>query len=384
MYLTTYKNPNLPTQQNQISYLDILKGNVTIPEQVPEIEQEFYKITYKIESPKPFEELSEKQKTHIRNISQRIFTIYSSIYTKYKDKALANYYTEFKIPKATGGLRTIHAPNEELKADLNKIKELFETHIKCLPHDSAFAYVKTRDTKQELEKHTENNSKWFLKIDLKDFFPSCTLDVVYNTLKNLYPFYYLSHFTRARLRNLIELCMLNGSLPQGTPTSPLLTNLVMVAYDYEITEYLKSLGAGYVYTRYADDILISNKGKFNFNAILDKLNEILQPFTIKKEKTRYGSSNGRNWNLGLMVNKDNNITLGYRKKQLLNAMLNNFLRDANNHQFWCREDTYHLQGQLSYLKHVEPNYYEYILNKYETKYNRTVSATISRILNPAY
>ena len=60
MYLTTYKNPNLQTQQNQISYLDILKGNVTIPEQVPEIEQEFYKITYKIESPKPFEELSEK------------------------------------------------------------------------------------------------------------------------------------------------------------------------------------------------------------------------------------------------------------------------------------------------------------------------------------
>ena len=86
-----------------------------------------------------------------------------------------------------------------------------------------------------------------------------------------------------KLECLLSLCMLNNGLPQGTPTSPFLTNLVMVEYDYKITEYLKSLGAGYIYTRYADDILISNKGKFNFNAILTKLNEILQPFTIKTE-----------------------------------------------------------------------------------------------------
>ena len=381
MYITTYHNPTTQTQ-TQMSYLDMLKGNIS-SENEPITEQTASKVTYKIGIPKPLEQLSSKQKTQIRSISWEIDAIFQQIYNKYIGIDLSSLYYEFKIPKASGGLRTINAPNADFKEDLNKIKDLFERHIKCLPHNSAYAYVKTRCTKEELQKHTENNSKWFLKIDLKDFFPSCSLELIMQKLRNLYPFYYLSNNIMDKLECLLSLCILNNGLPQGTPTSPFLTNLVMVEYDYKITEYLKSLGAGYVYTRYADDILISNKGKFNFNEILTKLNEILQPFTIKTEKTRFGSSNGRNWNLGLMVNKDNNITLGYRKKQLLNAMLNNFLRDASNNQYWNREDTYHLQGQLSYLKHIEPNYYNYIILKYETKYNKTVSSTISRILNPS-
>lgn len=380
MYITTYRN-NIIKQQTQLSYLDMLQGNTTPVKNVYE-EDTAYKITYKIDNPKPLEQLTNKQKTQIRSISWEIDAVFQQIYNKYIGIDLSSLYYEFKIPKATGGLRTINAPKEEFKEDLNKIKDLFEKHIKCLPHDSAFAYVKTRDTKQELQKHTANNSKWFLKLDLENFFPNCTLDLIMYNLRKLYPFYYLSNPVMDRLECLLSLCMLNNGLPQGTPTSPFLTNLIMVSYDYEISEYLKSLGAGYVYTRYADDILISNKGKFNFTEIVTCLKGLLRPFHIKEEKTRYGNSNGRNWNLGLMVNKDNNITLGYKKKQLLNAMLNNFLRDANNNTPWSRDDTYHLQGQLSYLAHIEPEYYTYMVNKYETKYNRTVSATISRILNP--
>lgn len=380
MYITTYRN-NIIKQQTQLSYLDMLQGNTTPVEEIYE-EDTTYKITYKIDNPKPYEQLTNKQKTQIQTIICKIHELYGELYPKYANKNLAENYYEFKIPKATGGLRTINAPKEEFKEDLNKIKDLFEKHIKCLPHDSAFAYVKTRDTKQELQKHTANNSKWFLKLDLENFFPNCTLDLIMYNLQKLYPFHYLPEMSIGLLKDLLKFCMLNDGLPQGTPTSPFLTNLIMVSYDYEINEYLKSLGAGYVYTRYADDILISNKGKFNFTEIVTCLKGLLRPFHIKEEKTRYGNSNGRNWNLGLMVNKDNNITLGYRKKQLLNAMLNNFLRDANNNAPWSREDTYHLQGQLSYLAHIEPEYYTYMVNKYETKYNRTVSATISRILNP--
>ena len=72
--------------------------------------------------------------------------------------------------------------------------------------------------------------------------------------------------------------------------------------------YKKTLVTGnhYVYTRYADDILISSKSNFNWQELVNTLKGVLQPqFTIKDEKTRYGSTAGRNWNLGLMVNKDN-------------------------------------------------------------------------------
>jgi hypothetical protein len=65
---------------------------------------------------------------------------------------------------------------------------------------------------------------------------------------------------------------------------------------------------------------------------------------IKAKKTRYGSIAGSNWNLGLMLNKDNNITVGYEKKKTLNAMLNNFLRDFKNNLRWPRDNVYALQG----------------------------------------
>lgn len=382
MYITTYTNP-FKKQQIKTSYLDIMlntaEDNIDI---ITTPTNEYSKVTYKIGKPKPIDQLPAKQQADIYKITQCIDLAFKNIYPKYVGKDLKQFYYEFKIPKASGGLRTINAPNEGFKTDLNNIKTLFEDIIKCLPHDSAFAYIKNRDTKQELQRHTDNGSKWFLKIDLKDFFPSCNSVLVLSKLSNLYPFYYLSLDTMTKLGHLIDLCMLDGGLPQGTPTSPLLTNLVMVAYDYKITEFLKKCGAGYVYTRYADDILISNKGNFDWQKILKDLAKHLEPFTIKKEKTRYGNSNGRNWNLGLMVNKDNNITLGYRKKQLLNAMLHNFLRDASKNQLWSRDDTYHLQGQLSYLKHIEPGYYDYILQKYESKYNVTLARVIRNILNP--
>ena len=382
MYITTYTNP-IKKQQIQTSYLSLLKGTTNdIMDTVNLEDLTFKKVTFKIQNPKPYTQLSAKQRNDLVAMVGATHAVYNTFYPYYNSVDLKKMYYEFKIPKASGGLRTIHAPNEELKTDLYRIKDLFEKIYKCLPHDNAYAYVKNRDTKQELELHRVNDSKWFLKIDLKDFFPSCTSELIIDKLKNLYPFYYFDLDTLTKLSKIIDICLLDNCLPQGTPTSPLLTNLIMVSYDYEITEYLKQKGAGYIYTRYADDILISNKGKFNWKEILADMYGILKPFTIKTEKTRFGSSNGRNWNLGLMYNKDNQITLGYRKKQLLNAMLNNFLRDASKQQYWSREDTYHLIGQLSYLKHIEPDYSSYIITKYETKHRVSLGKVIKDILNP--
>ena len=83
-----------------------------------------------------------------------------------------------------------------------------------------------------------------------------------------------------------------------------------------------------------------------------------------------------------MLNKDNKITLGHQKKKLLNAMLNNFLNDFSENRLWSREDTYELQGQLSYLQHIEEEYYNYIMRKYQDKHNVNFKQAVKRILNP--
>jgi hypothetical protein len=349
--------------------------------QTNEITNTFYKTTILIESPTPRERLNQKQQQQLTLMENKLKIAWEFL-KDYEHNCKEHYY-EFKIPKRSGGLRTINAPNEDFKAALSQVKTIFEQDLKCLAHDCAYAYTKTRSTLDALKKHQTNKSNWYLKIDLTDFFPSCTPKIIYKQLKQLYPFFYFSEKYDKILMKIIQTCCLNNGLPQGTPMSPLLTNLLMIPYDYTINNFLKrGTGEHYVYTRYADDILISSKNTFNWKNLESELKKLLAPFQIKSTKTRYGSKAGRNWNLGLMLNKDNNITLGSAKKKQLNAMLNNFLKDAKNNVYWSKEDVQYLQGNLSYLQQIEPDYYTYIVNKYQTKYRVfDYRNLIKRILN---
>lgn len=369
MYLTLIQKSKQTIQNDYTSFLN----QTNTPE-------EYYSLTLDIEKPRPYDKLTTAQTEHIINTVIALQKCYEIL--KPFEENTENYYYSFKIPKRSGGLRTINAPVDEFKEALSKVKDIFEYQIKCLPHNSAFAYIKHKSVEDAIVKHQQNKSQWFLKIDLKDFFPNCTPEFIFKQLMQLYPFYYMGEESQIRLQKIINICCLNNGLPQGTPMSPLLTNLVMVPYDYAINKHLKRFENNhFVYTRYADDILISSKSAFNWRTIQDTLTEMLVPFEINTTKTRYGSRAGSNWNLGLMLNKDNNITIGHQKKKTINAMLNNFLKDGSENIRWPKEDIYHLQGLLSYLNHIEPGYYSYIANKYSKKYNIKLKTAFKTALN---
>ena len=165
----------------------------------------------------------------------------------------------------------------------------------------------------------------------------------------------------------------------------------MIEFDYKINKLIYSLtkDAGlmkqkYVYTRYADDIIISARNKFEYSnegghfaqmlALKDLFSDT--PLTINEEKTRFGSSAGRNWNLGVMCNKDNNITIGYKKKQHLKTIINNYMKDRDEDLIWSLEDLYWLQGQLSWLHNVEPEYYSGFKRYLNNKYGKDVPTCI--------
>ena len=296
-------------------------------------------------------------------------------------------YNEFYIPKKSGGLRKIDAPNQELMDALRKLKLIFEQDFRVLYHTSAFAYIKKRCTIDAIKRHQANESKWYAKYDLHNFFGSTTLDFIMQMFSMIYPF---SEVVRtengeAQLRTALELAILDGGLPQGTPISPLITNIMMIPVDYKLSNTLRDYERQrFVYTRYADDFQISSRYDFSYRdveqLIISTLAEFNAPFTINRQKTRYGSAAGSNWNLGVMLNKDNKITVGYQKKRQFKAMLTSFVLDTRNGVCWDPHDIQVMDGYRNYYSMVEGETIDEIVNAIGNKYNVDVVKMIKEQL----
>jgi len=156
---------------------------------------------------------------------------------------------------------------------------------------------------------------------------------------------------------------------------------MMIPLDHKLSNSLRNFEKNrFVYTRYADDLLISCRQDFSQESvqafISDTLKEFDAPFTIKPEKTRYGSSSGRNWNLGVMLNKDNQITIGHKKKKHFKAMLDGYIRAKKDGRGWDLHDVQVLSGLISYYRMIEQDYIDYVLKTYSEKNQINIMASI--------
>jgi len=273
-------------------------------------------------------------------------------------------YYEFKIPKKSGGLRKIDAPEPPLMEALRNLKAIFENEFNAMYHTASFAYVHGRSTIDAVKRHQQNESNWFAKFDLSNFFGSTTLEYTMKMFSMIYPFseLFYDEDSKEELRKALELAFLDGGLPQGTPISPLITNIIMIPIDYKLynafRKYEEDGEEKYlVYTRYADDFIISSRYGFSCKGVQDFIKETLSsfgaPFSINEKKTRYGSRAGSNWNLGVMLNKDNNITLGYKERKRFKAMISSYAKDKKNGVTWEYGDIKSALGTISYHRMVE-------------------------------
>lgn len=279
--------------------------------------------------------------------------------------SISEFYTEFRIPKHSGGYRSIHAPVASLKQLQKEILVFLFQDCKLLCNNAVHSYVKHRNCKTAIEAHQKTGARWFLKLDIKDFFDSCMYEPVLQALRNIHP---LSLLSEQQIRTIFCLCFLDGKLPQGAPTSPMLSNLYLQDFDYMVTKQFPS----YTYTRYADDLLFSSTTAFVYNDIAQEVTALLpQGLIIKHQKIRYGSCNGSNWNLGLMYNKDREITVGYRNKHAIKNRIHNLFTskpEEGTPEFvvWLRS-LWELKGVLNYYTFIEPDYFNNLINKYKAK-----------------
>lgn len=164
-----------------------------------------------------------------------------------KLKALASaddLYFEFKKPKSSGGIREISAPRDDLKAVQRRIANLLQ---RIAPPDYLFAPVAGRSYVDNAAQHLGATSVRLL--DIEDFFPSCTANkVIWFFMKRME----CSPDVAAILRGVVTR---NGSLPQGSPCSPILAYLCYIDMWEEIAKIVRTTGCRL--SVYADDLTIS-------------------------------------------------------------------------------------------------------------------------------
>ena len=264
------------------------------------------------------------------------------------------YYKLIMLRKKNGGLRYINSPKPRLKyAQLSILRHILE-YIDVSPY--ATAYVKGKKLKDNAEPHT--NHKYLLKMDITDFFGSITYLQVISSAFNS------KRFPIQIGAILTSLCCLDDVLPQGAPTSPALSNIVMKNFDDIIGAWCKKRNI--VYTRYCDDLTFSaNVPLYN---VYVKVKDMLlkRGFEINEDKTKFITNSTSQRVTGLTVNEKVSIPREYKRKlrqdiyyalkfgladSVVKTEKNEFIKNG----VVDREAYYnHLKGKALYVLQVEP------------------------------
>jgi RNA-directed DNA polymerase len=224
-------------------------------------------------------------------------------------------YRTFEILKKTSGQkRTIKAPHHGLL----RLQRLL---LRCLTaafttcDDAAHGFVPGRSVLTNAQPHA--GRRFVLNLDLRDFFPSTSVGRVVAVLRS-------EPFRLAKpVAHLVgQLCGDHGSLPQGAPTSPLLTNAVCQRLDRRLRQLAQRHRCRY--TRYADDLTFSSNRPAFSQPFHQELNAVLaaEGYTQNPAKQRLQTPDQRQEVTGLVVNERPNVPREYVRQ--IRAMLHNW------------------------------------------------------------
>ncbi|MEE4664295.1 reverse transcriptase domain-containing protein [Pseudomonas alliivorans] len=236
----------------------------------------------------------------------------------------SSHYVSFSIPKKNGTPRTIVAPKRVLKRLQRELLEYIEKFY--TPKSSSHGFVKGRSIKTNAQMHS--GKKYVFNIDLKDFFGT----IHFGRVRNLFmaqPF----NAPRNVATVIAHICCSDGKLAQGSPTSPLISNMICRKLDAQL-QALAKVGKCH-FTRYADDITFSFTTTLKYlpkdiveisddlRALPGRaLEEIIKAngFMINPEKTRLQHRSQRQMVTGLIVNEKPNVTREFVR--LTSSMIN--------------------------------------------------------------
>lgn len=228
-------------------------------------------------------------------------------------------YRTFSIPKKKGGTRPIEAPHPSLKKIQRRLLEILTEVYE--PRTCVTGFVRDGSIRKNAERHV--GKRWVLNVDLEDFFPT----IHFGRVRGMFmhePF----NLPDGVATLLAQICCYDQRLPQGAPTSPIISNMLCSKLDTELTRLARRNKAAY--TRYADDLTFSTRSIEFPSALADvthpdrggdthvghELRRLITKngFKINGSKFRLQRFNKRQQVTGLTVNKKLNVNRNFLRE----------------------------------------------------------------------
>ncbi|WJM81071.1 retron St85 family RNA-directed DNA polymerase [Pectobacterium brasiliense] len=256
------------------------------------------------------------------------------------------YYYNIPLAKKNGGLRSIDSPNRQLKAIQRWILRNILENLS--PSGYAKGFVPKLSLLDNALPHGGN--QYVLKIDLKDFFPSIKATHVYSVFRAVGYSKNISYY-------LTSFCTLNGYLPQGSPCSPYLSNLVCLRLDQRVGKY--SDKNALIYTRYADDITISGNKLSTIKRAWKVIRMIIEDegFVINKNKEMLSGPRSKREVTGLITHPV--VGLGTKKYNFYRNKIFHLTKKNN-----CESHEV-INGILAFVASVDSKKYEKLKRYYD-------------------
>ena len=261
---------------------------------------------------------------------------------------ISKHYHKVKLPKKGGGYRNLSVPDDILKAIQRQISEVLLIHMPVSRYAKAYRFGSStlRNAKHHVGKQV------VLKLDILHFFDS----IRYSTVKDkVFP----EEIYAEPLRILLTmLCYHKDALPQGAPSSPAITNIILYEFDELIGQWCRKRGIAY--TRYCDDMTFS--GDFDSTEMIRFVRLELKKmgFLLNEQKTRIQRPGQQQTVTGIVVNEKLSIPADYRRKlrqELYYCRKFGIQEHLQKTGLETSDDTYRMQllGKVNYVLQVHPD-----------------------------
>ena len=261
---------------------------------------------------------------------------------------IGKHYRKAKLPKNNGGCRNLSVPDEVLKSIQKRIAEVLLIHMPVSRYAKAYRFGSStlRNAKHHVGK------QMVLKLDILHFFDS----IRYSTVKDIV---FPEEIYAEPLRILLTmLCYHKDALPQGAPSSPAITNIILYEFDEQIGQWCRERGIAY--TRYCNDMTFS--GDFDPAEVIRFVRLELKKlgFLLNEQKTRIQRSAQQQSVTGIVVNEKLSIPADYRRKlrqKLYYCRKFGIQEHLQKIGLETPDDSYRMQllGKVNYVLQVHPD-----------------------------